>query len=1011
MSRKKRLTPLLMAAVFMIFGGGHSFADDMDIHTNGSGGVEPNVLIVFDNSASMNNEMASAVYDPAATYPGIYDSAKVYYQWKGSWNRIFRDSTAEIICIEAVTALETEGFYNGKIDVSTTQCEGTQTNYLRTGNYGNFLRTGGTGTLPRLGVAKGTIQSYINTTAGVRFGAMIFNPEEGGYLLREVREMIPQNRSDLHNAIGQIAADTWTPLAETLYEAGLYFKGEEGYFNSGVTYTSPITDWCQKNYVIMITDGESTKDRNSILTSLGINGDVDGDGADPGNYDGGDGADSGAYEDEGSDYLDDVAKYLYDMDLKPDLKEKQNLITYTIGFTVGSQLLEDTAKNGRGEYFYVHNAQSFRIVFQKIIQNILEESTSFTAPVVPISQTARTTSGDKLYLALFKPTENTFWKGNIKKYSIAGEDIGDIQRGDVLDVNGNLATNDKGVILDTAVSFWGDGQPDGGEADAGGVGEVLLNRTAPRNIYTWIDSNEPRLTHPNNAFSKTNPGLTKGMLQIPLDTERAKIIDLIHGYDAYDEDLDLDTIETRRWILGAFLHSRPVVVHYDDSTSVVFAGANDGMLHAFDDSDGSELWGFIPPDVLGRLKNLSRTNLDYFVDGTPEVAIIDNDMDGVIEPDSPDDDQVILVFGERRGGSHYYALDVSNPYAPELLWHLGPDQTEFSEMGQSWSTPVIRRVAYNDQWVVFLGGGYDTNQDAGLPVSADGMGRGIYMVDLFDGSLVWKYTAQDNPDMTHCIPSDIAAVDTDGSGYTDRLYVGDTGGQMWRFDIAGSVPGNWTGKMIFHDSGGGRKIFYPPDVVFEQGFEMLFWGTGDRANPKDQSVINRIYALKDRDPLNPLTETNLVDVTANLVQDGTDLEKAQVLADLKSAEGWYIELDEHAGEKIMAPSITYFGVVYLTTLTPIDSSGTDPCYGGQGIARLYALDYKTAAAVLNFDTTSDKLEKSDRSKIIGSATPSGVVIAIIEGKGSSYIGVGGGIITAEMHSPPPITRMYWRQLS
>ncbi len=1001
MYRKNISITLLMVAALVIFGGASSFADDTEIYSNSGGGVEPNVLVIFDNSASMNNEISSSIYDPAFPYPGVYNPTPVYHRFRGTWDNVFRDSVAAIVCPEARNALAVEGFYNGTITMNS-QCGGKVTRYLRTGNYLNFLATVGSSKLPRLGVAKGTIQSFVNTTWGVRFGAMIFNPEEGGHLLREVRDMTAVNRADLHNAIGGLIADTWTPLAETLYEAGLYFQGAASYFNAGVSYTSPITDWCQKNYVIIITDGEPTRDKNAILTSLGSNGDVDGDAADPGTYD-----------EDGSDYLDDVAKYLYDTDLSP-LDEKQNLVTYTIGFTVAAQLLEDTAENGRGKYYHAHNAQSFAIVFQKIIMEILEESTSFTAPVVPISQMEKTTSGSRMYLALFKPTENAFWKGNIKKFSLATAASGDIEKGDVLDVYGNAATDDEGHILDTAVSFWGSSDPDGGDTEFGGVGEVLLNRTTARNIYTWLDVAERPLNHPNNGFSKNNPRLTSAMLLAVDDIERNKIIDFVYGYDAHDEDGDLNFAERRNWILGAFLHSRPVVVHYDSSTSVIFAGANDGMVHAFLDSDGSELWGFIPPHLLEKLKNMNGATLEYFIDGAPKVAVFDTDMDGIIEPAAPDYDQVILVFGLRRGGSDYYALDVTDPYTPMYLWHISPDQADFSEMGQSWSDPVVGkvRVGTDDRMVVFFGGGYDINQDNDPVVGADTAGRGVYVADLFDGTLLWKstYDAATNPSMAYCIPSAITALDTnDDPGHLiDRLYVGDTGGQMWRFDIGDPDPLNWTAKVVFDDSGSGRKIFYPPDVVFEKDHEMLFWGTGDRANPKNTSVINRIYAVKDRDPAAPLIASDLVDVTSNLVQDGTDQERAATLAALYAYDGWYVELNENAGEKVLASTIVYFGVAYLTTFTPTAVDPNDPCYVGLGTGRLYALDYMNAAAVLNFDETSDDLEKSDRSMIIGTAIPSGMVIALIHGMGSSYIGVGGGIFTSEVVHAAGITRIFWR---
>ncbi len=100
----------------------------------------------------------------------------------------------------------------------------------------------------------------------------------------------------------------------------------------------------------------------------------------------------------------------------------------------------------------------------------------------------------------------------------------------------------------------------------------------------------------------------------------------------------------------------------------------------------------------------------------------------------------------------------------------------------------------------------------------------------------------------------------------------------------------------------------------------------------------------------------------------------------------------------------------MTTFTPTAGSEIDPCYVGEGTATLYALDYKTAAAVLNFDETSSDLEKSDRSETIGSAIPSGVVIAIIEGKGMGFIGVGGGIVASDVANPKALIRIYWRRV-
>jgi type IV pilus assembly protein PilY1 len=103
---------------------------------------------------------------------------------------------------------------------------------------------------------------------------------------------------------------------------------------------------------------------------------------------------------------------------------------------------------------------------------------------VPISQMEKASSGNRLYLALFKPTWRSFWKGNIKKFGIATKDdpSNGIKIGDIIDVKGSPVLDSRGRIVDSAVSFWGGGERDGGEVERGGVGQVLLNRITERRI-------------------------------------------------------------------------------------------------------------------------------------------------------------------------------------------------------------------------------------------------------------------------------------------------------------------------------------------------------------------------------------------------------------------------------------------------------------------------------------------------------------------------------------------------
>jgi type IV pilus assembly protein PilY1 len=1001
-------------------------AKDTDLYMASGEGVEPNILVMFDNSGSMNEEIQVYFYDPNILYNPLVvpqlNRNTVYYRTSGGAWSLFANSINDVACSAARTALTNNGHYEGNTNSSCTRTSRT----LRTGNYRNYLETiGGDEFVPKLTVAKKVIEDFLNTINGVRIGMMVFNRvvndnSEGGRIHSTIKSLDDAGRNQLITDVKAIVAETWTPLAETLYEAGRYFKGGSSYFNPGVVYTSPIQYYCQRNYVIIITDGKPTRDQNAILASA--IGDQDGDRREP----------IGApndpnYADRGSDYLDDVAKYLYDKDLRTDLTGQQNIITYTIGFTEDNSLLERTATHGHGRYFYTDNAQQLAGAFQNIVSEILEKTSSFVAPIVPVSRMERTSAGDKIYLALFQPNLDQMWSGNIKKFGVVQSGA---QVGQITDIKGLAALDDNGQILETSYSYWPSPIPenrmDGADVEKGGVGDILMNRdfsTNPRKIYTYLGSNA-NLTQSSNAFNNTN--ITPSMLGLGVDSDptaqsnRDKLVRFVQGFDAYDDNGNNNFVEKREWILGAFLHSRPSVIHYE-TRSVIFAGGNDGMFHAFDDETGEELWAFIPPDLLNKLQALHQDVLESFVDGSPRAYISHNENGSI--------NQAILIFGERRGGNHYYALDVTNPLAPQFIWKISPTIAGFSELGQTWSTPNIGKVTIGaeDKYVAFIGGGYDENQDNDPLATSDTKGRAIYIVDILNGSLIKRFSVSDPgySSMTYSIPSDIANVDTDGNGKIDRLYVGDMGGRMWRFDIADSNTANWTGKIIFNSNPGrdgttGRKIFYPPDVTLEKevtNYEMLFFGTGDREHPKEATVINRLYAVKDKNPSTALTEQEndlLVDITQDLLQNPSTSQedKNAILEQLRTGNGWFIKLDSTIGEKSLSPPVVFNKIAYFTTFSPTsEGAGGDPCYVGEGTGKVYILQYNTGNAMFNLDLTNDIggpiISRADRSKIIGTAIPSTVVITFIGGKAIAYIGVGGGV------SMPPITgkqneQKYWK---
>ena len=1026
-----------------------TYAADTDLYVGGGTAIQPNILVIFDTSGSMDDTVNTGChYDPSTTYPTDPNHTdivptKVYRKRdSGEWFPLyeFAGSVPAVGCPAARTTLTTydQGIYSGRPDwdASRSRCSGTQRT-LATGNWLNFwLASDGIyGSMKKIDIAKAVTKNFLSSIEDVKVGLMRFGSKKqtsgyddtrSGRIIYNITELTDSTRSDIIAAIDALTAGGYTPLAEVLYEAGLYFKGAQSYFNwatstQKVQYTSPIEYYCQKNYVILMTDGMSTMDLDPVLKTIGNNGDVDGDKKEPGM------TNDPHYGSDGSDYLDDVVKYYYDGDLRSDLQSQQNMVVYTIGFELSDtdpdsakarDLLRRTAQHGHGKFYNANNTAGLSDAFSSILSEILAKTSSFVAPIVPVSRMERTTAGDKIYLAFFRPEQVGMWSGNLKKYGVAQtkDTLNGIEVGDILDRTGIKATDtdpnsaSAGQFYGTSKSYWGSGIQDGGEVESGGVGQVLINRTSARIIYTYLGT-DSNLAHSSNAFTKTNTSITPSVLGVSTDEDKNNLIDFVHGYDAYDDDGNTITTEKREWILGSFLHSRPFIIHYADRT-VIYAGSNDGMLHAFDDNNGEELWGFIPRDLLGRLLELHTNTPGIFVDGSPK-AYITYGSDGYPT-------KAILIFGLRRGGNKYCALDVTDPVHPTYAWKIDPDtMSQYSEMGQSWSSPVIGKIASGtgEQWVAFIGGGYDEGQDEATP-PADDHGRAIYVVNVLDGSLVWKYSHAENSAMSHSIPSDITGLDVNGDGKIDRLYVGDTNARMWRFDIGNTdTTASWTGKIIFQSNPGAsekRKIFYPPDVTFEKDgsteYETLFFGTGDREAPKIMTNIDRLYAVKDKNTGTILKEIGLVNVTNyySLSQD----DQAAMLNDIKTMSGWFIILDD-SGEKSLATPVVFYRVAYYTTFSPTFGDVLlDPCFVGEGTAKVYALNYATGEAVFNMDLTNDTsgtvIAKSDRSKVIGTAIPSGVIITVIGGQATAYIGVGGGVYTPELSTRKTLFPLHWK---
>ncbi|MGD9313506.1 MAG: PilC/PilY family type IV pilus protein [Desulfobacterales bacterium] len=859
--------------------------------------------------------------------------------------------------------------------------------------------------------------------------------------------------SDYINNINNMGTVTYSPLAEGMTTIG-------DYYDSNSSGEPDTTNYCQKNFVIVVSPGLSSMDKatgceviegewvcdlNDSLAKPGELTDHDGGGNDGFGNDGpGTGTitvDGHNYQVvtnyNGSTYLDDVAAYFYANDMRQSndkTEAVQNVSTYTVGFlatTASRVFLINTSNNGNGKtnltnsadpdygkyHFDAESAEGLSQAILDAVNSIISRTSSFTAPVVPVT---RTTSGNKIYMAFFKPLDQNFWEGNVTKFGLNADN-------QIVGSDDNPATWPNGSMRENAQPYWSTID----WADTSKSNGIL---NSSRNIYTYLGS-VADLTDSANSFATSNTNLTAAILGNPNDVTvngstvagKDKVIQYIRGADILDQDADLNVTENRSVITGDVLHSEPLVFTYqyadDSAKTMVFFGANDGMLHAVLDvtdadvetdgdetNHGTEAWAFIPPDQLSRLKEIleGSTHQDY-VDSSPKAYFKDVDEDGLV--DTADGDQVILICGLRKGGSSYFALDITNPTAPEYLWRISSTNDVYSpvvisQLGESWSEPQFGVVkTTNDDTsgtaVFFIGGGYSADHSAG---------KALIAVNVLTGAVVKTFTTN----MDYAVPSTVKLVDADHNGFVDKVYVGDLGGQMWRFGQvttdAGDNPlnfpdvdeniNNWSGHILFTastytigETTYRRKFFYPPSVTLEKGYDLLFMGTGDRENACDtDTAADRIYCVKDAHGTSTFSETDLVDVTD---PDAAvpDLKQSDGDVDSNSSydQGWYIRLVDSSGEtevaegeKVLAEGMVFYKTYYVTTFTPNDNA----CVPG-GIAKLYAINYLTGAAVIKFtDLDADGEKDLTRSKALGGGIPSKPVI-VITGEGQKlFISLG-----------------------
>ncbi len=903
--------------------------------------------------------------------------------------------------------------------ISWAATGGTYTAY--SGNYLNWRASASASTnISRLDSVKRVYTNLINSLGSnlniaiMRYDARSADLNKGGYFVMPMQQLTDANRASYVAAVNGFTASGYTPLSETLHEAYLFYRGDKVKFGntstpgtnvSGVLapsdptkYQSPIAYPCQKNFVVFLTDGEPTYDTDADAAIKALPGfsTVTGSANCTGNC------------------MDELAHYMNAKDCRSDLDGDQKVSTYTIGFgqdvvhtppdppTAAETLLLNTANKGGGKFYTATSTAGLADVFNNIMVEILSVNTSFTAPAVSVNAFNRSTHRDELYFAVFLPSSDPKWYGNIKRFKLGTSAL-------IEDANGVDAVDPAtGFFKSSATSFWTPtaDAPDGDSAKKGGAASKL---TLPRTTYTYTGSTAPsnaNLAAVANKLDESNAAVTKAMLgdAAMTDERRTAILQWTRGIDLLDEDNDTDVTDARRF-MGAPLHAKPVLITYGGTSAApdmtLYAGTSEGNLVAIDTDDGREVFSFTPQELLPNLATLYDNSASipviYGMDGPLTTWINDANSNGSLADSG---DFAYLYQGMRRGGRNYYALDVSNRSAPTLKWVIKGGAGDFAELAQSWSAALKTKIKYNgaDRTVLIFGGGYDTAQDSNTTVTNDTVGRAIFIVDADTGARLWQAgpsgsgATQVFSSMNYSIPADVSIIDANGDGYSDRLYVGDMGGQIWRFDLNKTNTGATdlaTGGVIAAlgdgTSAGNRRFYYAPDVSLSENgaYFNVAIGSGYREHPLNTDIHDALFVIHDPNVYGPArnssgqavyttyTLSELYDATSNLIGQGTSTEIAAETAALASKHGLYIWLNDASGnfvgEKVLAKSVTMGGMVMFTTYTPT-ASGPTGCAPSQGVSYLYYISTKDGTPGTNLTGDATKLNgdpslvRNDRKK-------------------------------------------------
>jgi type IV pilus assembly protein PilY1 len=726
-------------------------------------------------------------------------------------------------------------------------------------------------------VAKCAIAGVIKNLKGVRVGMLSIN----GTVIEPLKSVGVWKEGIYFDETDELLHELYacnsrgdTPLREGLHNVGNYYsinsKNLTHYRGKSVAgddppyYPEAEGGACQQSFTIIMTDGYYSYDIKDLEVD-------NADGDDKNLYD------DRRYADALSETLADVAMYYYENDLSPDA-------------------VDAPSGNGLPDRVYdperVYKSSPDKAPHQHMATYAM--TFGVTGNLDPDNYEVDPTSLN--YLKKIDEKNHTYgnypdWPGSVDAKS--KETIDDLFHATVNGRGRFLTAEDSQQLVNTFTEITSNVLDRLGssssisiikEARYGGVGDDILMVQAGYNTGQWsgdvkayrIDSNTGEILSDGPAWSAAEsldlkPWNQRNILSFNgsfgiefdenqlTDTQKAKLGPDFRNVVGYVKGEDFEGYRNRLTKLGDIVNSSPVL-----EDGILYVGANDGMLHAFEfssDSDGkikgNEIFAYIPSFVFENLKELANPRYlhRYYVDLTPTVVKGKGLLGG-------EDLKTVLVGGLGKGGQGYFALDISAPgsmTADNVLWEFpnAAGQDDINDVGFSFSKPLVVRTNSSDEaesWIVIFGNGYD---------SANGNAV-LYILNPRTGDIIKKIVA-DNPsvDSGNGLSSPIA-VDVNADEKVDFVYAGDLKGNMWKFDLSGHNVIEW--GVAYNDGtydqplfktagpdGSGQPITSKPEVMLHPDSHglMVLFGTGkflgnsDIADNSTQSVYG-IWDYGDR---------------------------------------------------------------------------------------------------------------------------------------------------------------------